>query len=264
MRALLGVLIAAVLVATGCDGGSDRAATEPRPAAEAPKSAAPVPAGPTGAVEVEVTYAGPPVVETVAVNKDVAQCGREQQIAKVAVGPDHGLRDAVVSVIDGHGATTAKPRHEPVLDQKGCEFHPPVLAMMPGELEVLNSDGILHNIHTVSKVNPTVNKAQPKFKKSMTVEFPDPEIIHVRCDVHSWMEGWIVVMPHPYFAVTGDRGAARIENVPAGKQRIQVWHPVLGAQTREVEVTPGQTTRVTFALPVRQAAAPPAGSRQRG
>jgi hypothetical protein len=62
------------------------------------------------------------------------------------------------------------------------------------------------------------------------------------------MEGWIVVRPHPFFAVTSEAGVARIENVPSGKHTVEVWHPVLGKQSREVETKAGETARVAFEM----------------
>lgn len=245
MRTLLGPLIAGLLVLTGC-GEADR------PRGESPAVATDVPAGSPaksgGVIEVEVKYRGEAMAETIVVNKDVEQCGEKKRIVQVATGPDNGLRDAVVSVIDAKTVTTTKPASKPVLDQKGCEFHPHVLGMMPGEVEILNSDGILHNIHTFSTANAPINQAQPRFRKVITETFGEPEIIRVQCDVHSWMQGWIVVKPHPFFAVTSDAGVARIENVPPGKHTVEVWHPVLGKQSREVETKVGETARVAFEM----------------
>jgi plastocyanin len=198
-----------------------------------------------GTVEVEVKYNGAPVVETIKVNKDVEACGKETKIEKVAVGPNKGLANAVASVAGAKGQPTAK---KATVDQKGCAFHPHVVAMAPGEVDFLNSDGILHNLHTYSTANAPVNKAQPKFKKTMTEKFEKPEIIKITCDVHSWMLGWIAVMPHPYFGVTDANGVAKIENVPAGKQKIEVWHETLGKQDKEVDVKAGQTTKVSFEM----------------
>ncbi len=201
-----------------------------------------------GTIEAEVKFTGKAEVETIKVNKDVEVCGKEKRIEKIAVGANKGLLNAVVSLADGKGAPTAKAAKKAALDQKGCEFHPHVLGTLPGEIDILNSDGILHNIHTFSTANPTLNKAQPKFKKVMTEKFEKPEIIRVQCDVHSWMHGWIVVLPHPYFGITDDRGMTRIENVPAGKQKVEVWHPVAGKQAKEVDVKAGQVTKVVFEL----------------
>jgi hypothetical protein len=197
-----------------------------------------------GTVEVEVKYNGQPVVEKLKVNKDTEKCGTEAVIEKVAVGGNKGLANAVVSVPSAKGQPTAK---KVSLDQKGCRFVPHVVGTTPGEVDILNSDGILHNIHTYSTANPPINKAQPKFKKTMTEKFEKPEIIKVTCDVHSWMLGWVAVVPGPA-AVTDKDGVAKIENVPAGKQKIEVWHETLGKQEKEVEVKAGQTTKVSFEM----------------
>ena len=83
----------------------------------------------------------------------------------------------------------------------------------------------------------------------MTEKFTKPEIIKVTCDVHSWMLGWIAVMPHPYFGVTGDAGVARIEGVPAGNHTIEVWHEELGRRTTDVAVKAGETVKTVVEFP---------------
>jgi len=199
-----------------------------------------------GTVEVEVKYNGAPVVETLKVNKDTEKCGTEAKIEKVVVGGNKGLANAVVSVPGAKG--DAKGKNKVVIDQKGCAFHPHVVAMMPGELELKNSDDILHNIHTYSTANPTINKAQPKFKKTMTEKFEKPEVVKLTCDVHSWMLGWLAVVPSPYFGVTDQNGVAKLEGVPAGKQTVEIWHEQLGKQTKDVDVKAGQTTKVSVEM----------------
>ena len=198
-----------------------------------------------GTVEIEVTYNGAPEVQTLKINKDVEVCGKEAKVEKVVVGGNKGLQHAVASVAGAKGPATGK---KVSLDQKNCKFVPHVLATTPGEIDILNSDGVLHNLHTFSTANPPINKAQPKFKKVMTEKFEKPEIIRVQCDVHSWMLGYIVVMPHPYFGVTDGNGVAKLENVPAGKQTIEVWHESLGKQSKEVDVKAGQTTKVSIEM----------------
>jgi plastocyanin len=198
-----------------------------------------------GTLEVEVKYNGAPVVEKIKVNKDTQKCGNEAVIEKVSVGGNKGLKNAVVSVPTAKGgAKVAKA----VIDQQGCKFVPHVVAMTPGEIDIKNSDDILHNVHTYSTANPSINKAQPKFKKVMTEKFEKPEVIKVTCDVHSWMLGWVAVVPTSAFGVTNDSGTAKIDNVPAGKQTVEVWHETLGKQTKDVEVKAGQTTKVSFEL----------------
>src|SRR5213596_929998 len=201
----------------------------------------PVDAQGGGTVEVTVTYNGAPVVEKLKVNKDTEKCGTEAVIEKVVVGGNKGLANAVVSVPGAKGVGKAT---KATIDQHGCKFVPHVVAMNPGDLELKNSDDILHNIHTYSTANPSINKAQPKFKKVMTEKLEKPEFVKLTCDVHSWMLGWVAVLPTPFFGVTDANGTAKIENVPAGKQSIEVWHETLGKQTREVEVKAGQVAEV--------------------
>ena len=198
-----------------------------------------------GTIEASVTYAGAPVVEKLKVNKDTEKCGTEAVIEKVVVGGNKGLANAVVSVPGAKGAAKAV---KATVDQHGCKFVAHVTAMTPGELELKNSDDILHNIHTYSTANPSINKAQPKFKKVMTEKFEKPEMIKLTCDVHSWMLGWVAVMPSPFFGVTDASGVTKIDNVPPGKYTVEAWHETLGKQTKEVEVKAGQTAKVAFEM----------------
>jgi hypothetical protein len=103
------------------------------------------------------------------------------------------------------------------------------------ELDALT--GVPHEQLGVSLVparpNPSINKAQPKFKKVMKEAFSKPEIIKVTCDVHSWMLGWIAGLPHPYFGVTDMRGVTRIDGVPAGTHTVEVWHEQLGRRRKD-------------------------------
>jgi plastocyanin len=196
-----------------------------------------------GTVEVEVKYNGAPQIEKLKVNKDTEKCGTEAVIEKVVVGGNKGLANAVASAPGAKGASKAKA----VIDQKGCKFAPHVVVMQPGEIEIKNSDDILHNIHTYSTANPSINKAQPKFKKTMTEKLEKPEVVKFTCDVHSWMLGWVAVVPG-VAAVTDNNGVAKLENVPAGKQKIEVWHETLGKQEKEVDVKAGAVTKVSFEM----------------
>jgi len=196
-----------------------------------------------GTVEVEVKYNGPAKVDKLKVNKDTEKCGTETAVEHVVVGANKGLANAVASAPGAKGASKAKA----VIDQHGCKFVPHVVVMQPGEIEIKNSDDILHNIHTYSTANPSINKAQPKFKKVMTEKLEKPEFVKVTCDVHSWMLGWVAVVPG-VAAATDANGTAKLENVPAGKQKIEVWHETLGKQEKEVDVKAGQTTKVSFEM----------------
>jgi polysaccharide lyase family 4-like protein len=231
MRKILGAFLAIALVA-----GVAVVAHGPGPAG----------AQGGGTIEASVTYAGAPVVEKLKVNKDTEKCGTEAIIEKVVVGGNKGLANAVVSLPGAKGG--AAKAVKATVDQHGCKFVPHVTAMTPGELDLKNSDDILHNIHTYSTANPSINKAQPKFKKVMAEKFEKPEMIKLTCDVHSWMLGWVAVMPSPFFGVTDANGVTKIDNVPPGKYTVEVWHETLGKQTKDVEVKAGQAAKVAFEM----------------
>jgi hypothetical protein len=55
-------------------------------------------------------------------------------------------------------------------------------------------------------------------------------------------------MPNPYFGVTDTNGVTKIENVPPGKYKVEVWHETLGKQSKDVEVKAGQTAKVAFEM----------------
>ena len=202
-----------------------------------------------GSIVGEVKYAGTPAAPKVLkVNKDNQACGTEKNSEEWVVGGNGGVKNAVATVVGAKGPAL-KPSQKPVLDQKGCQFSPHVILVPAGaEMDILNPDGVLHNLHTFSTANPSFNKAQPKFKKVMTEKFDKAEIVKIQCDAHGWMSGWIVVQDHPYYAVSGDDGSFKIDNVPAGKHTVQLWHESGAKLTKEVEVKAGQPTKVTFEL----------------
>jgi len=209
----------------------------------------PVTAQGAGSIVGEVKFSGTvPAPKTLKVNKDTQVCGSDKPSEELVVGANKGIKNAVVS-LGGAKGPAPKPAQKPALDQKGCQFTPHVLVVPAGaEMDILNSDGILHNIHTFSSANPSINKAQPKFKKVLTEKFDKPEVVRVQCDVHGWMQAWIVVGEHAAYSVSDDSGAFKLDNVPPGKHKVEVWHETLGKVSQEVEVKAGAPTKVTFEM----------------
>ena len=116
----------------------------------------------------------------------------------------------------------------------------------------MNSDGILHNVHTLSEKNPPFNRAQPKYLKEISEKFAKAEIIPVRCDVHGWMSGWIVVTDNPYHDVTPADGRFKFDSVPVGKYTLEFWHEALGKATQQVEVKINEVANVTFEFQMKK------------
>jgi plastocyanin len=200
----------------------------------------------SGAINGRVLFKGKHTPATLAVGKDKETCGNSIQDPRLLVAARGEIKDAVVRITEIASGKTAAAG-EAALDQRKCEFVPHVLAVAAGTpVKITNSDGILHNIHTLSKDNPAFNRAQPKYLKEITQTFSKPEIIPVRCDVHGWMGGWIFVASNPYFDITGADGTFKLGAVPPGKYTLEVWHEILGKQTQQVEVGTGEIVNVTF------------------
>ncbi len=144
------------------------------------------------------------------------------------------------------------PTEPAIVDQAGCKYAPHVLAIVAGqEVKFLNPDGTLHNVHTLSKINPEFNAAMPKFKKEMTKKFEKSEApFAIKCDVHPWMGAWIAVFDHAFFSVTKEDGKFSITGLPAGTYEIEAWHEKLGTQTASVVIDETKTQDFKFARPV--------------
>jgi hypothetical protein len=142
------------------------------------------------------------------------------------------------------------PEGSVVLDQIGCRFEPRVSGIVLGQtFKILNSDSLMHNVHSLSTVNMPFNFAMPASLKEIEVEFTSEEwMIPVKCDLHPWMKGYVAVLDHPYYDTTKPDGKFEIPDLPAGTYEIEVWHEALGTQTAEVTLGADETKTVDFVL----------------
>jgi len=204
----------------------------------------------------KVTYAGTaPAPKPIPITKDKEVCSREPHVDEsLVVAADKGLANVVVYIKDAPNAPKmAVPAKAPELDQKSCKFHPHIqIIPAGGTLEVLNNDGILHNIHTYPKNNPPINQAQPKFKTKMPIKFEKPDTIRLSCDVHTWMNGWLIVAPNAWYTVSGPDGTFKIENVAPGTYTVSFWQETLGTQTAQVTVAASGDAKADLAFPAKK------------
>ena len=198
-----------------------------------------------------VLAGNPPEPRKLPVTIDQYVCGREKDAEDLVVGPQRGVRNTVVWLATPPtGGKWQNTDTKIEMDQKGCVFVPRVVIVPAGgTVDFLNSDRLLHNLHSVSRENPSFNRTQPK-GRTIPVAFARPEIIRVNCDLHSWMRSWVVVAEHPYYALTNEAGEFTLPNVPPGKYTLSIWHETLGTTSREVTVGP-QDVRVTVELKAR-------------
>ena len=112
---------------------------------------------------------------------------------------------------------------------------------------IVNSDPTLHNIHALPKNNAEFNTGQPIQGMKTTHVFTAKEImVPFKCDVHGWMNAYVGVLDHPYFAVTKEDGKFQLKDVPPGTYTIEAWHERFGTQTQSVTLGASETKDVTF------------------
>ena len=167
-----------------------------------------------------------PRLAPVPVKKNQDVCGKEKPVEILVVGPNRGVRDTVIYL---EGITKGKKAdaRELHLDNIKCQFVPHVLAVMVEQPAVVkNSDPILHNTHGFQDKVTVFNLALPIQHQRINIKskVKRPGVIQVLCDAHTHMSAWVVVRENPYFAVTDESGAFRIDNVPPGKYKVGAWH----------------------------------------
>jgi plastocyanin len=167
----------------------------------------------------------------------------------VTVAGASSSADAVVYIEQVPGAQA--PPKPAVMDQRKMQFLPHVLPVVSGTaVKFLNSDPTPHNVFSPDneKYNlGTWPQGQTKdytFDKCKTV----PCVYTQLCRVHPEMEGYIVVLQNPYFAVTGKDGKYEITDVPPGTYRLGVWHEKGKAAAQAVTVDAAKPAVVNFAV----------------
>jgi plastocyanin len=196
-----------------------------------------------GTLKGTVQFTGGPIEpRKLKVTVDHGVCGASKDAEDVSVSPEMGLRNVVVSLRTPPPDARWPAAVPPVkMDQQQCVFTPRVVVVPAGgTVEFLNSDRLLHNLHSASGANAPFNRTQPK-GRTIPIGFPRPEIVRIDCDLHPWMRAWVVVAEHPYYAVTDGQGAFALPDLPPGRYTLQLWHETLDTRTHDVQVGAGVT-----------------------
>jgi plastocyanin len=214
-------------------------AAPPTTASTAPAAATPADTAPAGGAEGWGTIKGrvvfngtAPEPKALRVDKDPEVCAKTPlKSEQLVVNPDSkGVRNAFVYIArptkKNPEAVSAASQAAVEFDQKQCTFTPHVIALMKGaKVELKSSDPVNHNVDAHLKVNAKYNNLIPGGK---TVEYnpvaAERGPAEVTCDIHSWMKAYWLIIDSPYFAVTDENGNFEIKNVPAGSQKLTVWH----------------------------------------
>jgi len=208
-----------------------------------------------GSVKYEGEIPAPKILPIPADKQGDCKCKEIDTEELVVDKASKGIKWAIVRVIDAKPAgDVPTPAKVPQLDQKGCRFEPRVVIVPPGtDLEVLNPDGVAHNVRTtgLDLNNPGMNKMMAPSDPKMVIKgskfLAEAEVVQFNCDIHPWMKSFVVVHDPRFAAITNADGSYEIKNVPPGKYTLKVWQercgekPLSTEKPLVVEVKAGET-----------------------
>jgi hypothetical protein len=215
------------------------------------------------------------------VTKDEAVCGKRKPSPRLLLGAENGVRNVVVWIDGIAQGKKSDPSGIASLTQRKCEYNPHVLILRPNdELEIVNEDPILHNVHSYDmnrKLRSVFNIAQPVRGYHTRVRGADLagiDAIMTTCDAgHPWMSAYIIRASSPYCTVTDADGNFQLGDVPPGTYALKMWHegvccrnstggpgtpPVVEepyVESRQITVRPDETVTAGFFFSIRPAVA---------
>ncbi|HTL68992.1 MAG TPA: hypothetical protein VL200_15110 [Lacunisphaera sp.] len=181
---------------------------------------------------------------------------RAEELVKVVVRTTlegKPVADAVVSATPLDHPAPPPANVTPVeIEQKEQEFRPYVTAIQVGTtVNFPNHDTVQHHVYSLSKPK---RFEIPLYQSgaSQAEVFDKPGVVTIGCNIHDWMVAYIVVLPTPYFAKTDATGAAALPPLPAGRYRLEVWHPRAPAPlVQEITSDPSKQAVLDFSVALK-------------
>ncbi|HUQ47006.1 MAG TPA: carboxypeptidase regulatory-like domain-containing protein [Gemmatimonadaceae bacterium] len=212
----------------------------------------------TGTVDFDGTI---PADSVVSVPADQPGCGPTITLKNVQNSGTH-IGGAAVWITD---IRTGKPlpiqrRFE--LLNADCVISPRVQAVMAtGTLNVSSEDVTLHRNHIINVATGEMIGVAPFNDNGEVIPFDrlldKPAELEVTCELHPWSKAYIIVLDHPYYAMTSPTGTFSIDNIPPGTYQVRAWHPSLGLSDQTVTIVAGQPASLALKLSSAPASAPP-------
>ena len=160
-------------------------------------------------------------------NQDICDPNKQQNrdLERLEVGPEGGVANTVVFLKNiTRGKAMNLPQGRQFLNQKTCRYEPHILLVpKEGNIAMKSSDPILHNAHMAGAA--LYNLPFPIEDKVITRVMHQEGVVDIKCDAgHVWMNAEILVVGHPYYAVTDQLGKFELTDVPPGEYVITAWH----------------------------------------
>src|SRR6266481_632650 len=232
-----------------------------------------------GTITGTVKWSGPtPKAPKLPITKDASVCDPEshkvRDLERLEIGADGGVANTVVFLKNiTKGKAMDLPEARGHLDQKNCRYVPHIMLVpQGGNLEAKSSDPVLHTVHMTGAASNNI--PFPMQNQVIPVNMPRNGVVELKCNAgHVWMNAEILIVKHPYYAVTDEHGFFKLSDVPPGEFEIEAWHEGwqnmseesvldVAAQVRvkrpvysppqtwakKVKVKPGETAEVNFAI----------------
>lgn len=146
---------------------------------------------------------------------------------------------AVVYLTDKTQSLSSQPGKKPIIiNQKNKLFFPRLMPLVKGqEVHFYNQDELDHNVFSTEEKNSfdLGRYAKGDFR---SVIYDQAGNYKVYCNIHQNMILDIVVLDNHYFTQTDEQGQYRLDNVPAGQYKLNIWHIYGGMKSRDITVGP--------------------------
>lgn len=183
-----------------------------------------------GTISGVVKWSGPqPAALMLPINKDPEICDPEshkkRDLERLVIGPEGGVANTVVFLKNiSSGKAMDIPEARRFLDQRRCQYEPHILVVPQNEaLQMKSSDPVLHTVHMDGAA--TFNLPFPFVNRINSRVMPNVGLVNLKCNGgHVWMNAEMLVVPHPYYAVTDESGRYTLTGVPPGQYELVAWH----------------------------------------
>jgi hypothetical protein len=192
-----------------------------------------------GSISGTVKWSGPaPRALDFLVTKDPEICDpdgkKTTSLERLIVGPEGGVANTIVYLKNiSAGKAIELPEQRRHLDQHHCRYIPHILLVpQNAELQMKSSDATLHTVHMDGAA--TYNLPFPFTNQISARAMATPGLVNLRCNGgHVWMNAEMLVVQHPYYAVTDESGRFEFNSVPPGTYQIVAWHEGWGLAGKE-------------------------------
>jgi hypothetical protein len=197
-----------------------------------------IPIAQAGNIVGKVVFHGSiPPLQEFKVTRNADFCGEQRSIQRLHIDPTGGVQNVVLSLEGKTPLPQKMSATELVLNNHDCTFAPHVsTAVVSQMLTIRNDDPLLHNTNIGIGEKTFINVALVEGGSPIKKRLKRPGLMTVECNAHKFMQAYIHVFDHSYFAVSNEAGQFTISEVPSGNYTLSIWHEYLGTLKTAVVV----------------------------